>query len=75
MTANYSPERREQALAHLAAHEQCMLAVSRPARELSAVALLVCDDDGFVLASDLNDAMRDPSIIQAARALLTAAGL
>lgn len=75
MTANYSPERREQALAHLAAHEHCMLALGRSERELHAIALLVCDDDGFALASDLNEALMDPSVIQAARALLVEAGL
>lgn len=75
MTANYSPERRQQALRHLAEHEHCMLALGRRARELNAVALLVCDDEGFILESDLQAAVADPSIRQAARALLTEAGL
>lgn len=43
-------------------------------RLIYVVGALVCDDVGRVNTTDLAEALRDPSIVQAARALLRKAG-
>ena len=37
---------------------------------MAAVGLLICDDAGRIAEADLKTAMADPSVVQAARALL-----
>lgn len=68
--ADYSPERRETALSWIR-HEGLLTSnVSYDARLMAAVGLLICDDAGHIKQADLEVAMGDPSIVQAARSLL-----
>lgn len=55
-----SPERRQQVIAHLRDHEHFLLPLTPQARELNTVALLICDDQGYVTHSDLTTAYGDP---------------
>lgn len=75
MIVDYSPERRQQVIAHLRDYTCCLRDLTPQARELNTVALLICDPDGAVSHSDLVAAYGDPSARQAARSILAKAGL
>lgn len=68
--ADYSPERRTTAISWIRGEGLLTANVSYDARLMAAVGLLICDDVGHIKHADLLIAMEDPSIIQAARALL-----
>lgn len=70
--ADFSDERREVALSYLR-REKVMSrkGLSHNAKLLLTVSLLVCDDHGRVAEPDLMRAMKDPSIVQAARHLMS----
>lgn len=71
--ADLSPERRQTALSYIRGEGILTIPVSDNARVMFAVGLLICDDEGHIAEADLKVAMRDPSILQAARALLAEA--
>lgn len=69
--ANFSPERREVALAVIRGSGVLTHpAMTYESRLLYAVGTLICDDAGLFEKAAVNEAMSDPSIVQAARALL-----
>lgn len=68
--ANFSPERRATAISWIQGEGLLTSDVSYQARLLAAVGLLICDDAGRIARADLDAAMTDASIIQAARSLL-----
>ena len=68
--ADFSTERRETALSWIRGQGLLAADVSYDARLMAAVGLLICDAVGHIKQDDLEAAMSDPSIIQAARALL-----
>jgi len=67
--ANFSRERRRHVLALLRG-DRVLETVGPDAQLLYAVGALVCDDTGRVSEADLHLALRDPSIVSAARELL-----
>lgn len=70
MAADFSPERRAHALAWIRGEQLLDASVSEDARIIAAVGLLICNDTGFLKQTELDAAMTDPSIVQAARTLL-----
>ena len=69
--ADFSEERRAHALRLLRA-EKVLIdpRLSDDAKLLFCVSLLVCDDFGFARRDDVNRAVLDPSIINAARQIM-----
>jgi len=70
MTPDYSPERRATALSWIRGEGLLHSDLTDGARLLAAVGLLICDEAGRIKQADLNEAMSDPSVVQAARNLL-----
>lgn len=70
VTINLSDERRAHGIAWIRGEGLLTSGVSDGAQLLAAVGLLICDDVGFMKQDDLDAAMNDPSVIQAARKLL-----
>lgn len=69
--ADFSPERRATALSWIRGEGLLTRpGLSYESRLMAAVGLLICDDEGRITESSLTAAMADPSIVQAARALL-----
>lgn len=75
MKADFSPERRATALSWLREELATAPDLTYGARLMAAVGLLICDDAGRIKEADLQEAMGDPSVIQAARSLLREARL
>lgn len=67
---DFSPERRATALSWIRGELLTQPDISDGARLMAAVGLLICDDSGRIKETDLESAMRDPSVIQAAATLL-----
>lgn len=71
-TLTLTPERLATATSWLSANAEGMRRVSRDARILAAVALLACDEVGYVSKASLLSAMRDPEAVSAAELLVSA---
>lgn len=67
---DYSDERRATALSYLRGEGVLDSDISESARVMCAVGLLICDDQGFIKKAELEAAMRDPSVVNAAENLL-----
>jgi hypothetical protein len=67
--ANFSRERRRHVIALLRG-DRVLETVGPDAQLVYAVSALVCDDTGRVRESHIHDALRDPSIVAAARELI-----
>ena len=75
--ADYSEARRETALRYLKSEVVTTKRqpLSRGALETLVVGLLVCNDSGFISRAAVDSAMEDESVVNAARAIITRAGL
>lgn len=67
---NYSARRREHAVRMLRGMRPELRSLSASARQLYAVGLLLCDDDGRLSEDTLAHHVDDPSVQQAAANLL-----
>lgn len=74
--ADFSPERRAHAI-RLLRGEKVLTdpRLTDDARLLFSVTLLICDDSGFARKTDVDRAVRDPSIVNIARQIMTEATL
>lgn len=71
VTANFSAERREHALGMIrSANRQGMSGLDYNSRLAYAVGTLICDETGFFTHDAIVSALKDASIVQAARELL-----
>jgi hypothetical protein len=68
--ADYSPEWRANAVDYLVGRNPFAEDLSDEALLLLAVSLLICDDDGGFYPSQIDEALLDPSVVNAASNLL-----
>jgi hypothetical protein len=73
--ADFSADRRATAVRYLKAEVPKRPALSEEALLLLTVGLLICDSRGFIPKDAVAGAMRDKSVLSAAREVLRKAGL